>query len=135
MYMDRYEDDYYTSDTKTRLPIRWMAWESLLLGKHTSQSDVWSFGVCLWELLMLCTVRPYAELTAEQVVENAARWHSAAASCRSPPRPPACPRELHDLMGQCWQRRAADRPRFHEIHLFLQGNNSGYAPGFPDSSL
>ncbi|KAF6200642.1 hypothetical protein GE061_005085 [Apolygus lucorum] len=54
MYCSKYEADYYISDTKAKLPIRWMAWESLLLGKTSSKSDVWAFGVTLWEMLVVC---------------------------------------------------------------------------------
>ncbi|XP_065161384.1 discoidin domain-containing receptor 2-like isoform X2 [Atheta coriaria] len=120
MYCDRFEGDYYISDTKSRLPIRWMSWESLLLGRQTTKSDVWSFAVTLWEILMLCSQQPYAELTSEQVVENGNRWYQNDGCQRYLPRPAACPREIYDLMGECWKRNAADRPRFSEIHLFLQ---------------
>ncbi|XP_026463457.1 discoidin domain-containing receptor 2-like isoform X2 [Ctenocephalides felis] len=128
MYCDKYEGDYYRSDTKAKLPIRWMAWEALLLGKQTPKSDVWSFAVTLWELLTLCAQRPLSELTNEQVVENSSRWYRASGTQRLPPRPATCPRELYDLMAECWKRSAADRPRFSEIHLFLQRKNLGYAP-------
>ncbi|GLV42828.1 Discoidin domain receptor [Carabus blaptoides fortunei] len=128
MYCDRYENDYYISDTKSRLPIRWMSWESLLLGKQTTKSDVWAFAVTLWEILMFCTQQPYAELTSEQVVENTNHWYQNDGCQRYLPRPSACPREIYDLMGECWKRHATDRPRFAEIHLFLQRKNLGYIP-------
>ncbi|XP_008199917.2 epithelial discoidin domain-containing receptor 1 [Tribolium castaneum] len=128
MYCDRYESDYYISDTKARLPIRWMSWESLLLGRQTTKSDVWAFAVTLWEVLMLCTQQPYAELTSEQVVENCNHWYQNDGCQRYLPRPAACPREIYDLMGECWKRNATDRPRFAEIHLFLQRKNLGYMP-------
>ncbi|XP_054273935.1 discoidin domain-containing receptor 2-like isoform X2 [Macrosteles quadrilineatus] len=128
MYCSQYEADYYVSDTKAKLPIRWMAWESLLLGKHTPKSDVWSFAVTLWEILMLCAQRPFAELTNEQVVENCSHWYQGNGQQRTVPRPAACPREIYDLMGECWKRQEEDRPRFTEIHLFLQRKNLGFVP-------
>nr|CAD7261186.1 unnamed protein product [Timema shepardi] len=128
MYCCRYEADYYVSDTKAKLPIRWMAWESLLLGKHSPKSDVWSFAVTLWEILMLCAQQPFAELTSEQVVENSNHWYQNDGLQRYLARPPACPREIYDLMGECWKRHESDRPRFGEIHLFLQRKNLGYVP-------
>ncbi|PSN33750.1 Epithelial discoidin domain-containing receptor 1 [Blattella germanica] len=128
MFCGRYEADYYVSDTKAKLPIRWMAWESLLLGKHTAKSDVWSFAVTLWEILMLCAQQPFAELTSEQVVENCNHWYQNDGLQRYLSRPPACPREIYDLMGECWKRHEADRPRFGEIHLFLQRKNLGFVP-------
>ncbi|XP_021918994.1 discoidin domain-containing receptor 2-like [Zootermopsis nevadensis] len=128
MYCGQYEADYYVSDTKSRLPIRWMAWESLLLGKQSTKSDVWSFAVTLWEILMLCGQQPFAELTSEQVVENCNHWYQNDGLQRYLSRPPSCPREIYDLMGECWKRHEADRPRFGEIHLFLQRKNLGYVP-------
>ncbi|KAK6628667.1 hypothetical protein RUM43_002482 [Polyplax serrata] len=128
IYCSRYSNDYYLADTKARLPVRWMAWESLLLGKHTSKSDVWSFAVTLWEILMCCSQQPFAELTNEQVVENSNHLYQNDGLARYLPRPPPCPREIYDLMGECWKRQAADRPLFSEIHLFLQRKNLGYMP-------
>ncbi|XP_022902114.1 discoidin domain-containing receptor 2-like [Onthophagus taurus] len=128
MYCDRYHGDYYISDTKSKLPIRWMSWESLLLGKQTTKSDVWSFAVTLWEILMFCLQQPYAELTNEQVIENSSHWYQNDGCQRYLSRPTICPREIYDLMGECWKRNATDRPRFAEIHLFLQRKNLGYLP-------
>ncbi|XP_025833033.1 discoidin domain-containing receptor 2-like [Agrilus planipennis] len=128
MYCNRYDIDYYISDTKVKLPIRWMAWESLLLGKYTTKSDVWSFAVTLWEILMACMQQPFAEFTNEQVVENSNHWYQNHGCQRYLPRPPSCPREIYDLMGECWKRNAVDRPHFSEIHLFLQRKNLGYNP-------
>ncbi|KAL1117262.1 hypothetical protein AAG570_004588 [Ranatra chinensis] len=128
MYCSQYEGDYYISDTKTKLPIRWMAWESLLLGKHSPKSDVWSFAVTLWEMLVVCGQRPFGELTSEQVVENCNHWYQGDGQQRMLPRPSNCPREIYDLMTECWKRNEVDRPRFSEIHLFLQRKNLGYSP-------
>lgn len=97
-------------------------------GRQTTKSDVWAFAVTLWEILMLCTQQPYAELTSEQVVENSNHWYQNDGCQRYLPRPSACPREIYDLMGECWKRNATDRPRFSEIHLFLQRKNLGYMP-------
>jgi len=102
------------------LPIRWMAWESLILGKFTLKSDVWSFAVTLWEILTFARHLPFFELSDEQVVERAGE--------QPLPPPQQCPREIYDLMRECWKRAEHDRPNFREIHLFLQRKNLGYAP-------
>ncbi|XP_037959247.1 discoidin domain-containing receptor 2-like [Teleopsis dalmanni] len=52
------------------MPIRWMAWESVLLGKFTSKSDVWSFAVTMWEILTFAREQPYEHLTDEKIIEN-----------------------------------------------------------------
>ncbi|XP_060837364.1 discoidin domain-containing receptor 2-like [Rhopalosiphum padi] len=128
LYCSQYDSDYYVSDTKSRLPIRWMSWESLLLGKYTSKSDVWSFAVTLWEILMFCSHQPLAELTNEQVVENANHMYLANGKHRYAEPPPSCPREMYEIMAECWKRGDSDRPKFSEIHLFLQRKNLGYIP-------
>ncbi|KAE8746603.1 hypothetical protein FOCC_FOCC006717 [Frankliniella occidentalis] len=129
VFCNEYEPQYYCSDTGSRLPIRWMAWESLLLGQHSPRSDVWSFAVTLWEVLGRCRELPFCELTSEQVVENCSHWYQDSGLQRALSRPPLCPREIYDLMLECWRRAKETRPRFHEIHLFLQRKNLGYEPG------
>lgn len=77
---------------------------------------------------MQCRELPFAELSNEQVVANASRWYQKEGLGSTPARPPPCPKEIYDLMGECWKRHAADRPRFAEIHLFLQRKNLGFVP-------
>lgn len=52
------------------MPLRWMSWESVLMGKFTSKSDVWSFAVTLWEILTFAREQPYEGLADEKVFEN-----------------------------------------------------------------
>ncbi|XP_034232550.1 discoidin domain-containing receptor 2-like [Thrips palmi] len=130
VFTAEYDSEYYSSDTGSKLPVRWMAWEALLLGQHSPRSDVWSFAVTLWEVLGRCRELPFCELTAEQVVENCSHWYQDSGLQRALSRPPLCPREIYDLMLECWRRNKDTRPRFHEIHLFLQRKNLGYEPGY-----
>ncbi|XP_042902665.1 discoidin domain-containing receptor 2 isoform X2 [Parasteatoda tepidariorum] len=123
-----YSTDYYKIQGRAVLPIRWMAWESILLGKFTTKSDVWAFAVTMWEVLTFARHQPYAELTDEQVIENIGYLYHGDSRHRYLPQPPNCPREIYDLMRECWQRNESDRPNFREIHLFLQRKNLGYAP-------
>uniref|UniRef100_A0A8D2J357 receptor protein-tyrosine kinase n=1 Tax=Varanus komodoensis TaxID=61221 RepID=A0A8D2J357_VARKO len=74
MSRNLYAGDYYRIQGRAVLPIRWMAWECILMGKFTTASDVWAFGVTLWEVLMLCQEQPYSQLTDEAVIENAGEF-------------------------------------------------------------
>ncbi|XP_071640704.1 discoidin domain-containing receptor 2 [Temnothorax longispinosus] len=140
-----YACDYYKVDGTMPLPVRWMAWESIFLGKYTTKSDVWAFAVTLWEILNLGRRVPYEHLSDEEVVQCLRQLHHAADcgntgnpedSCKEDsrngfdylPRPTASSKDIYDLMLECWQREETERPTFREISLFLQRKNLGYAP-------
>ncbi|XP_022240832.1 discoidin domain-containing receptor 2-like isoform X1 [Limulus polyphemus] len=128
MSRDLYTADYYRIEGRAMLPIRWMAWESILLGKFTTRTDVWSFAVTLWEILTFARQQPYSDLGDEQVIENVGHFYHNDGQHVLPSQPPNCPKEIYDLMRECWQRNDNDRPNFREIHLFLQRKNLGYSP-------
>lgn len=123
-----YSADYYEFDGKEALPIRWMAWESILMGKFSTKSDVWSFAVTLWEILTFAREQPFEEFSDQGVIENVTQFYQDSANKMILPQPINCPREIYDLMCECWQRNEVDRPNFREIHLFLQRKNLGYKP-------
>ncbi|XP_076351976.1 discoidin domain-containing receptor 2-like isoform X4 [Tachypleus tridentatus] len=123
-----YTADYYRIEGRAVLPIRWMAWESILLGKFTTRSDVWAFAITLWEILTFARQQPYSDSTDEQVIENVGHFYHNDGLHVLPSQPPNCPKEIFDLMRECWQRNDNDRPNFREIHLFLQRKNLGYSP-------
>lgn len=123
-----YSADYYRIEGRAVLPIRWMAWESILLGKFTTKSDVWSFAVTLWEVLTFAKDQPYDALTDEMVIENAGHYYRNDKQEVYLPHPPNCPKEIYDLMCECWNRSESARPTFREIHMFLQRKNMGYNP-------
>ncbi|XP_068106525.1 epithelial discoidin domain-containing receptor 1 isoform X2 [Hyperolius riggenbachi] len=119
MSRNLYAGDYYRIQGRAVLPIRWMAWECILMGKFTTASDVWAFGVTLWEILMLCKEQPYGELNDEDVIENAGEVFRDSKKQIYLSRPPICPPSLYDLMMQCWARDCRERPSFHDIHALL----------------
>lgn len=105
---DIYAKDYYASENKkTKLPVKWMAPECLEKGNYNSKSDVWSFGVVLWEL-MTRGVNPYPEVDNWDVL----RYIKAG---RRMPQPPFCPDILYKMMTKCWSFNPNDRPRFSEL--------------------
>ncbi|KAG8448675.1 hypothetical protein GDO86_015668 [Hymenochirus boettgeri] len=119
MSRNLYAGDYYRIQGRAVLPIRWMAWECILMGKFTTASDVWAFGVTLWEILMLCKEQPYGELSDEDVIENAGELFRDSKKQIFLGRPPPCPQTLYELMLQCWSRDCRDRPSFQDIHALL----------------
>ncbi|XP_063794089.1 epithelial discoidin domain-containing receptor 1 isoform X3 [Pseudophryne corroboree] len=119
MSRNLYAGDYYRIQGRAVLPIRWMAWECILLGKFTTASDVWAFGVTLWEILMLCKEQPYGELNDEDVIENAGEIFRDGKKQIYLSRPPPCPPPLYELMLRCWDRDCRERPSFQDIHALL----------------
>ncbi|KAJ9594151.1 hypothetical protein L9F63_014407, partial [Diploptera punctata] len=112
MTRDIYETDYYRNGSKGLLPVRWMSPESLADGVFTSQSDVWSFGVVLWEMTTLAE-QPYQGLANEQVLQ-----HVLGGGILE--RPLCCPEIFHQFMMNCWNRRPSRRPRFLNIVAELE---------------
>nr|KAF6268278.1 discoidin domain receptor tyrosine kinase 1 [Pipistrellus kuhlii] len=119
MSRNLYAGDYYRVQGRAVLPIRWMAWECILMGKFTTASDVWAFGVTLWEVLMLCRAQPFGQLTDEQVIENAGEFFRDQGRQVYLSRPSACPLGLYELMLRCWSREPEQRPPFAQLHRFL----------------
>ncbi|XP_055355643.1 insulin-like peptide receptor [Paramacrobiotus metropolitanus] len=107
MTRDVYETDYYRKGGKGLLPVRWMAPESLKDGLFTSESDVWSFGVVLWEIVTLAA-QPYQGLSNEQVLHFVLEG-------RLMPRPENCPDHIYDIMTRCWSFQVHNRPTFLQI--------------------
>uniref|UniRef100_A0AAQ5XKU0 receptor protein-tyrosine kinase n=1 Tax=Amphiprion ocellaris TaxID=80972 RepID=A0AAQ5XKU0_AMPOC len=119
MSRNLYAGDYYRIQGRAVLPIRWMAWECILMGKFTTASDVWAFGVTLWEMLSVCQEQPYSSLTDEQVIDNAGEFFRDQGRQVYLSRPAVCPQGLYELMLSCWNRDCKLRPSFASIHSFL----------------
>ncbi|KAL2084022.1 hypothetical protein ACEWY4_019540 [Coilia grayii] len=119
MSRNLYAGDYYRIQGRAVLPIRWMAWECILMGKFTTASDVWAFGVTLWEMLNMCQEQPYCNLTDEQVIDNAGEFFRDHGRQVYLSRPAVCPQGLYELMLSCWNRDCKLRPSFAHIHAFL----------------
>ncbi|XP_058256557.1 epithelial discoidin domain-containing receptor 1 isoform X1 [Hemibagrus wyckioides] len=119
MSRNLYAGDYYRIQGRAVLPIRWMAWECILMGKFTTASDVWAFGVTLWEMLSVCQEQPYGHMTDEQVIDNAGEFFRDQGRQVYLARPAVCPQGLYELMLSCWNRDCKLRPSFTQIHSFL----------------
>ncbi|XP_059092782.1 discoidin domain-containing receptor 2-like isoform X2 [Tigriopus californicus] len=128
MSRELYRNDYFKSQAGCLLPIRWMAWESVLMGKFSTKSDVWSFGVTLWEILTFARSQPFETLTDEKVIGNLSHLYRNDRPNVILPVPRGCPKAVWELMRECWNKEDKERPSFREIHLFLQRMNLGYSP-------
>ncbi|XP_055537399.1 tyrosine-protein kinase transmembrane receptor Ror [Wyeomyia smithii] len=104
---DIYSSDYYRVQSKSLLPVRWMPSESILYGKFTTESDVWSYGVVLWEIYSY-GLQPYYGYSNQEVI-NMVRARQLL------PCPEACPSAVYSLMVECWHEQAVRRPTFPEI--------------------
>lgn len=111
MTRDIYDNDYYRKGDKGMLPVRWMAPESIKDGIYTSQSDVWSFGVVLWEICTLAE-QPYQGLSNEQV-------HRYVKGGGSQDKPQDCPEDFWSIMKLCWNWNPKMRPTFPELIEYL----------------
>ncbi|KAL9887722.1 insulin-like receptor isoform 1-T9 [Glossina fuscipes fuscipes] len=111
MTRDIYETDYYRKGTKGLLPVRWMPPESLRDGVYSSASDVFSYGVVLWEMSTLAS-QPYQGLSNDQVLRYVIEGGVME-------RPENCPDKLYSLMQKCWHHRPTARPTFMEIIRYL----------------
>ncbi|CAF3793230.1 unnamed protein product [Rotaria sordida] len=128
-----YANDYArVGQHQYRIAIRWSAWESIFLNKFSLKSDIWSFGVTLYELFTYARQRPYHTLTNEQFIQQfACLSHTELSpSCLiitnlHLPQPELCSKEIYDMMCECWQRDSQHRPSFADIHTFLLGKASG----------
>lgn len=89
----------------------------ILSGRFTTSSDVWAFGVTLWEILTLAKEYPYSELTDEEVIDNAQKiFHGTGKPSTRLPQPATCADDLYQLMCRCWTREMEERPPFMELH-------------------
>lgn len=86
-------------------------------GRFTTASDVWAYGVTLWEILTLAKVYPYSQLTDEEVIQNVQKtFHGQDKPFTFLPQPETCPDDLYQLMKQCWAKELEQRPSFVELH-------------------
>ncbi|XP_042182536.1 tyrosine-protein kinase Fer isoform X2 [Oncorhynchus tshawytscha] len=110
--MSRQEDDgIYSSSGLKQIPIKWTAPEALNYGRYSSESDVWSFGILLWETFSL-GVCPYPGMTNQQAREQVEKDYRM--SC-----PTKCPEEIYKVMQKCWEYKPENRPKFADLQKEL----------------
>ncbi|XP_051916814.1 NT-3 growth factor receptor-like [Hippocampus zosterae] len=111
MSRDIYSTDYYRVGGHTMLPIRWMPPESIMYRKFTTETDVWSFGVVLWEIFTNGK-QPWFQLANNEVIECITQGR--VLEC-----PRLCPKGVYDIMLGCWQREPHQRLNMKDIQNTL----------------
>ncbi|KAL6480596.1 hypothetical protein MHYP_G00116290 [Metynnis hypsauchen] len=106
---DVYDKEYYSVHNKSgvKLPVKWMALESLQTHKFTTKSDVWSFGVLLWEL-MTRGAPPYSDVNSFDITVFLLQGRRLL-------QPEFCPDALYNVMIECWHPKPERRPTFSEL--------------------
>nr|XP_023660048.1 fibroblast growth factor receptor 2 [Paramormyrops kingsleyae] len=137
---DVHNIDYYKKTTNGRLPVKWMAPEALFDRVYTHQSDVWSFGVLMWEIFTLGG-SPYPGIPVEELFKLLKEGHRMD-------KPSNCTNELYMMMKDCWHAISSHRPTFKQLvedldriltlatneeYLDLCAPTEQYSPSFPDT--
>ena len=105
-------ETYYQSQNRL-LPYKWASIEVIKFGKYSTASDVWAFGITLWELFSLGAL-PYTGLTNAEATEEVL----AGKRLQKPAR---CPDAVFAIMEKCWLERTKDRPSMREVYESLKG--------------
>ena len=109
-----YGSHYYRIHGRFSLPVRWMAYECFY-GKFSQKSDVWAFGVTMWEIFTLVKEQPYNYMSDKEVVENALKGKNRKTLAR----PDMCPLKVYKIMLECWEHNSDQRATFEELFQLL----------------
>ena len=90
-----------------KVPLKWMAPEAVHHRLYTSQSDIWSYGILLWEIMTMGE-SPFKDVHFEQFMEN-------LRTGAHPEQPPYCPNNVFNVMQACWRFRPEDRPTWSQV--------------------
>ncbi|OWA50740.1 putative Mast/stem cell growth factor receptor Kit [Hypsibius exemplaris] len=128
--------DYIMRDRQAELPMRWMAPESLRDLVFNEKTDVWSFGVLLWEIFSLGEIPCKSPGQDDLLQPKTAAWIGMLQRGHRLGRPPGAPLQLFSLMQTCWSERPEDRPDFRKLRISLQPFNRDGEPIYlePDGS-
>ncbi|XP_072764548.1 tyrosine-protein kinase receptor torso-like [Anoplolepis gracilipes] len=116
---DIYQENVYRKKGDGKLPLKWMAIEALTHQIYTTYSDVWAFGILLWEIVTLGAM-PYPGTPTNRILQLLKSGYRME-------RPPNCGRELYNIMYSCWNLRPQSRPTFTELKQSLDKLLSNYS--------
>ncbi|XP_068685513.1 uncharacterized protein [Montipora foliosa] len=112
MARDVHVESVYEKKSKGRIPVKWTAFEALMYGRYTSKSDVWSFGVVLYEIFTIGG-SPYPRINGRKIMELLNEGYRM-------PKPNHVAETLYQLMLNCWQQEPHDRPTFEQLRRELK---------------
>ncbi|KAI4882942.1 hypothetical protein NFI96_015612 [Prochilodus magdalenae] len=115
-----YSGDYYRQGSVSKLPVKWIALESLADNVYTTQSDVWAFGVTMWEI-MARGQTPYPGVENSEIYEYLIKGERLK-------QPPDCPDDIYEIMHSCWSPVPKCRPSFQHLIAQLEGLSAGLSP-------
>ena len=115
-----YDSHYYCIHGQFILPVRWMSIECFY-GKFSQKSDVWAFGVTMWEIFTLAKEQPYSDMSDQQLIEDALKGKNRKILAR----PYMCPLEVYIIMLKCWAHNSKQRATFEELFQLLTSIESG----------
>ena len=110
MSQNLYSAYYYKMGGRICLPIRWMAYECFF-GKFSVKTDVWAFGITLWEIFTLCRFQPFVELSDQEMIQDAAK----GVKRKIPFQPEICPNAIYDVMKSCFHHEPSKRAGFNVL--------------------
>ncbi|XP_068732591.1 tyrosine-protein kinase receptor Tie-1-like isoform X1 [Montipora capricornis] len=106
------QDDIYTRKSRGRLPVKWTAYEALLYRVYTTQSDVWSYGVLLYEIFTVGG-SPYPDTNARLIADKIQEGYRM-------PKPRHVDNKLYEIMMKCWEEEPSNRPTFEKLRKTMK---------------
>ena len=119
MSQNLYSAYYFKVKGRAILPIRWMAYECFF-GKFSVKTDVWAFGITLWEIFTLAKQQPYHDKEDQAVIDNALKGKDRLLMSK----PEDCPDEIYEVMLRCWVHDPTKRATFAELYDTLKEINN-----------
>ena len=120
------EDSEYTARRGAKFPIKWTAPEAAMYGKFSIKSDVWSFGILLYELVTHGSI-PYVGMNNTQVIEEVQRGYRI-------PQPSDCPDFVYETMQSCWKTDPDQRPTFEHLAVYFDSYDVSAEQSYKDAS-
>ncbi|XP_010977485.1 tyrosine-protein kinase FRK [Camelus dromedarius] len=122
-------EDIYESKHEIKLPVKWTAPEAIRANKFSIKSDVWSFGILLYEIITYGKI-PYSGMTGTQVIQMLGQNYRL-------PQPPKCPLQFYKIMLECWNAEPRERPTFETLcwkleDYFETGSSYSFSDNFDE---